>query len=63
MKCWHCRKEIPDHEEHVFIGLDGDAVHKRCEEPFKKQREKEMAFLANSNDEQFKSWMRGGELV
>jgi hypothetical protein len=54
MKCFHCKKEIENESLMEHVG-DGDFVHTKCSEEFKKNREE---FFENvGNDKWYNNWL------
>lgn len=54
MKCFHCKKEIENESLMEHVG-DGDFIHTKCSEEFKKNREE---FFENvGNDKWYNNWI------
>lgn len=57
MKCIYCQREIEYEEDHQIHGVDGDFIHTACVPKWESQCKR----INEMTDEEFKSWMLGGE--
>lgn len=56
--CPVCGNEVKQNEEFEWHGLDGDKIHKKCKAKLEDHYNK----INNMSDEEFKTWIMGGDI-
>lgn len=53
--CFVCNEKVNDIDDFIWVGYDGDRIHKKCEPHLQKTYDK----INNMSDEEFKDYLLG----